>query len=394
MACVSPGVWHRSATAFQHFASQSLQPSLGCWHVSSHGRVCNSKGVISNGTLRPDGYMAAGVFQQTWLVHRVVKIAFHGLPTIDDAWRVHHIDGDRANNRLENLEYVTHSENMHHSFSSPSRRSSGPAQSKPVLWRPVGSISWRTSPSVTAAAWHLAMHKSTVSACCRKESAAKGYEFRYQDVRELVLPGEEWRPMVDPRSGISVAGRMVSSFGRITSRTGLISRGYQTSSGYFRTALLFNSHCRSSTFVHRLAALAFLGPPPSIYQTFVNHKDLDKGNNAAENLEWVSPGENLAHFHAASTLGRGTTAKPLWSRLHGTDDKWKCHRSMKSAAHELCLDRTCISKCTRGVQRQTGGFEFQLAETPAETSFSLPGEEWRQINKRLLQRDRELRGLC
>ena len=217
---------------------------------------------------------------------------------------MHHVDGDRANNRLENLEYVTRSENVRASYSSSVRRNSGPSQSKPVLWRPVGSGSWTASPSATEASHQLGMARSTVSRCCHKNSAAKGYQFRYQDANEL-LPGEAWRPLVDPMSGVQVSRRMVSSLGRITSRTGLISRGHLTRQGYYKTQL-HTSSLRQDVLVHRLVAFAFLGPPPSDHQRFVNHKDLDKGNNAVHNLEWVSPSENQAHFFRLSTAGRRT----------------------------------------------------------------------------------------
>ena len=196
------------------------------------------------------------------------------------------------------------------------------ARSKPVLWRPVGSTSWTTSPSATVIAQQLGMCKETVSEACRTESAAKGYEFRYQNLSELVFPGEEWRPVVVDPLGGKVPGRMVSSLGRITSQAGLISRGHLTQQGYYATRV--QGHF---SFVHRLVAFAFLGPPPSNHRTFVNHKDLDKGNNAADNLEWACAAQNRSHFFATSTLGRGTTAMAIWSRPHGTDDEWTWHHS-------------------------------------------------------------------
>lgn len=45
--------------------------------------------------------------------------------------------------------------------------------------------------------------------------------------------------------------------------------------------------------VHRLVALAFLGPHP--IGITVNHKDGDKNNNTIENLEYCTMAENLQH---------------------------------------------------------------------------------------------------
>ena len=378
-------------TYLRFFTTQLLPRPKGFWQVSSHGRIWNTKGIISNGSLDGNGYRRVMILGQKWPVHRVVKITFHGLPKSDEAWEVHHLDGNKANNRLDNLEYVSRSQNMQHSYSNPSRSKSGPAQSKPVLWRPAGSTFWTRNPSATAAAQQLGIHRATVSRCCRKLCAAKGYEFKYQELRELTLPGEEWQQMVDPTSGVFVPGRMVSSFGRITSRRGLISRGHLRQQGYYTTKLCINADCRDAR-VHRLVAVAFLGPPPSSHQSYVNHKDLDKGNNGVENLEWVSSAENRAHFIATSAIRLGTTAKPVFSRPHGTCDSWRWHHSMASAARELGLHAANISQCIRGLLRQTGGHEFRLADA-TETGPPLPGEVWRDVDLFLLQRDREIRGL-
>lgn len=45
-------------------------------------------------------------------IHRLVISAFMGYSKFE----VNHKDGNKTNNRLDNLEYVTHSENMKHSF--------------------------------------------------------------------------------------------------------------------------------------------------------------------------------------------------------------------------------------------------------------------------------------
>lgn len=62
------------------------------------------------------GYMAVGTkengIRRTLYLHRLVAEAFLGMPPYSN--EVNHLDGDKTNNRLENLEWVTHSENHQH----------------------------------------------------------------------------------------------------------------------------------------------------------------------------------------------------------------------------------------------------------------------------------------
>ncbi len=58
--------------------------------------------------------------------------------------------------------------------------------------------------------------------------------------------------------------------------------------GYLRVKFAGRLHC-----VHRLVAVAFLGPVPAGKE--VNHKDGDKLNNRPENLEYVTRSQNMLH---------------------------------------------------------------------------------------------------
>ena len=371
--------------AFRFLSTHQLQ-SGKCWQVSSHGRCCNLAGVVSDGHLHPSGYRQVSISGCSFKVHRLVAFAFLGPPPSELAWQVHHRDGNSSNNHLNNLEYVTPRQNILYSYAKGSRRTGGPAQSKPVMWRAVGSQSWTTSPSMTHAAQQVGTDTFTVSKACRHGKSANGFDFQLVDCTEsTVWVGEEWRQMYDPMSGTEVPGRRVSSLGRIQSQKGLISKGTKIKIGYFTTELSLASG-RRSELVHRLVAFAFLGwPPLSLDRSYcqVNHKDGDKGNNAIENLEYVTPAENLAHYHAnASSLPR--QGKPVESRRHDRNDNnvnndaWQWHGSASSAARALGLHASAISRCIRGHCHQAGGFTFRAAE--AKITISYADEEWRKVD--------------
>lgn len=62
-------------------------------------------------------YYSVVIGQKRYMVHRLVAEAFLG---IQKSLEVNHIDNDSFNNCIENLEYVTHRENISHGFGGAS----------------------------------------------------------------------------------------------------------------------------------------------------------------------------------------------------------------------------------------------------------------------------------
>ena len=114
---------------------------------------------------------------------------------------------------------------------------------------------------------------------------------------------EEWKDMLEHPEHFKV-----SNFGRVYSkRTNKVLKTYTHKSGYAIISTKVGGRLgKAFCFkVHRLVAEAFL-PPPDEYlineasktkygKVCVNHKDGNKLNNCAENLEWSSHSENIRH---------------------------------------------------------------------------------------------------
>ena len=353
-----------------------------CWHVSSHGRLRDSRGRFTFGAPHPMGYRRVTIFGNSFLVHRVVAFAFLGPPSDTSAWQVHHRDGNRLNNRLDNLAYVTPAMNVQTAYRcNPSRGNSGHATSKPVMWRNLAaSPSWNLCRSISATAKQLGVSPLKVSKCCCTGTQIGDCELKFgQPIECSQLPGEEWLPIKNPFTGQNVKGKYVSSLGRIKSSNSLVTRGHQMRSGYFATSLYGDN-----VLVHRLVAHAFLGSPPSSWHTQVNHKDSNPGNNCLDNLEYVTPSQNRRHF--LNTVGYqkknvcGST--PVLARLYGSKDEWVKHSSISDASKALGIDRGSISRCARGLVKRAGTHEFRHIETTrVDTQLEqFLGEEWRAVN--------------
>ena len=166
--------------------------------VSNLGRVRSVFGIITEGYKRRDGYREAGINGKTRSVHILVAKAFLPPPPSDEHTEVTHKDGDPANNRADNLAWVTRSDITQHSFdTNADRKSSAPKQSKPVLGRRHGSEEeWVEFDSGNAAAQALGLKSGGVSNCCLGKAKRAGeYEFKWAPLAEDQhdRPGEVWR---------------------------------------------------------------------------------------------------------------------------------------------------------------------------------------------------------
>jgi hypothetical protein len=86
------------------------------YEVNELGQVRNTRTMkVLTNRLRPDGYVdvKAGS-NKRYLVHRLIATAFISNP--DNKTQVNHINGIRHDFRLSNLEWVSGSENIRHSF--------------------------------------------------------------------------------------------------------------------------------------------------------------------------------------------------------------------------------------------------------------------------------------
>lgn len=86
----------------------------------------------------------------------------------------------------------------------------------------------------------------------------------------------------------------ISNLGNLKNKiTGRYKKLSVNKEGYIRTSIS-NKEKTISIAVHRLVAIEFVENPED--KPLVNHKDSNRSNNKAENLEWVTPSENATHM--------------------------------------------------------------------------------------------------
>lgn len=104
----------------------------------------------------------------------------------------------------------------------------------------------------------------------------------------------------------------ISNDGEIVGPQGKVLKGFSNNSGYLYVTL-FNKGSGKRESIHRLVATAFHENPRN--KKCVNHKDSNKTNNAASNLEWCTHSENITHAIRVTK----THKAPTWAGKFGAE---------------------------------------------------------------------------
>ena len=156
----------------------------GLYEVSDFGRIKSTRRQGAPGgekklTENQDGYLRVKLckdgIDRRFMVHRVVYEAFVG--GIPDGREINHIDENKKNNRLCNLEVVTHVENVRHG-TGIERMKNG--HKKPVNQYTLDGEFVARYPSIKEAGENTTANRCNICWCCQGNiSSAGGYLWEY-----------------------------------------------------------------------------------------------------------------------------------------------------------------------------------------------------------------------
>tara|TARA_R110000868_G_scaffold400521_1_gene675110 strand:- start:341 stop:850 length:510 start_codon:yes stop_codon:yes gene_type:complete len=117
-----------------------------------------------------NGYLVTSLMNKKYIVHRLIWEMFKG--SVPEGKEIDHIDGDRQNNKIENLRIVTRQENMRNSKIRKDNSSGGVGVSFSQRDK-----KWYASIRVNGKTINLGLYKQKVDAILARKTAEKMYGF-------------------------------------------------------------------------------------------------------------------------------------------------------------------------------------------------------------------------
>ncbi len=325
------------------------------YEVCSDGNIRNllfDPPRILKGSTLPTGYIAVTMSDQHGApknkrVHVLVATTF--LDKQPECTTVNHLDRNRSNNKVSNLQWATTSEQ------NLNRELTHSYKGRPLYQfdlNGTGIARWET---ITQASKNSGLIHQMIRWSCINHKPHGGFHWRYCDEIDRD-ENEEWKIVPHP----DYDGLWGSSSGRIRTKTGKISPGNLKEDGYLYIGLTDIYRKKHQVRVHRLIAVAFYGWNAELV---VNHKDGNKTNNKPENLEFVTNHQNIVH---ALSLGLRDHKKANCHvraviQYDLVNNEIKRYISIAEAGRQTNLVPKNISYALVSPSRSAGGFRWKYS---------------------------------
>lgn len=191
---------------------------------------------------------------------------------------------------------------------------------------------------------------------------------------------EEWRDVVGYEGlyQVSNLGR-VRSIAQGIGRRKRVLTPCKTKWGYLQNVLTDDKGKQHHESVHKLVGLAYISIPEELKHLLgtrylqINHKDEDKTNNRADNLEWSSASYNTKYGtgperRRKTCLERKTKrAEAKVNQLTLDGEFIRMWDSLAEIQRDTSYNKSFICWCCKGKYKQAYGYKWEYAD-------------WRKIN--------------
>lgn len=229
--------------------------------------------------------------EKHFLVHRLVAKAWL-INNIPERTQVNHIDGNKINNIISNLEWCTGKENTNHAV----KKGLKITQKRAVVVTDKNGIEL-DYPSAMDAAKVIGINDRTVREALRTGCKPKGFYIRYKDgIQRTVLIDKNECDELKNHPNYLISKDPVPVI--YSKKSKMFIRPSINEGGY---PIVVLGKERKKEYVHKLVAIQFI-PNPNNY-TIVNHIDHNKLNYSIKNLEWCTQQDNIKKYYEMKRNG-------------------------------------------------------------------------------------------
>lgn len=278
----------------------------------------------------------------TFSIHRLVALSF--LKNDDSTKIVNHRDGNKLNNHILNLEWITQKENRKHAeindlFSPKCLKVSQYSKDKKTLIKTFNSV--KEAMDLTG------ISDSKICMVCKgKRNQTGGYFWKYTNFNYKELDKPTGKEIIDyPNYIVTKDGEIYS----ISHKKYISTRD---NSGYQYVSLYNNTGISKDFSVHYLVASLYIANPNNY--PMVNHKNHNRKDNTVENLEWVTYSENMVHF------GKKNGKSVI--KLDKDNNVIEIYSTIKEASEKNKITPSNITNVCNGKQKTAGGFKWKYNE--------------------------------
>ena len=147
------------------------------YYVSNLGRFKNIyEQIMDNYKVNENGYIKVYIYKKTIALHRLVAYTF--LENPENKEQVNHKDGNKLNNKVENLEWCSNAENQKHKFEMGlGNNFTRKVKQYDLNWNLIKEYN-----SISSAAKEMNISKGTIqSVLLKNRKTAAGYIWKYSD---------------------------------------------------------------------------------------------------------------------------------------------------------------------------------------------------------------------
>lgn len=339
----------------------------GYYEISNHGRVRNilyDPPKILSTTPRPEGYVTVSLNKRddnpkTVRLHRLVATVF--LPNDDPSKnQINHINKNRSDNHVSNLEWCTNQENAIHGYAFGDTK-----KTKRGKWVRKYDSSWNLITeyeSILSAARDNDIPKQTLVEQCARNELIDGFYFVIEpdyDYPEdgVVVPGHP-NYLATPRGEIyCISKSRYETYTYRDLKEKKVSKHYHVTMDGKRYSW------------PRIIARTFYGKPPC-EKSFVLFRNKDTHDCSIDNIRWATQSEVNKHH-------RGSEPSPLCKKVYAYNIDYELihtYDSATQAAEDLDVDPSSIIGCCidNGKKFENWAKVKNLIMSYTEIDFTIP----------------------